>query len=291
MPQPNSRRGLVEVEPSPKRVRALWVARWSPTPRPPAWFGRTRTTPAYSVPVDVRARLEPTGRTEHSPSRGDARYFDVAAGARVARARRGPTPTRRSRSSATPSGWTPWTNGSRRTSRSTSTPAAPTPGWTSWPARVTSPSRSTGRGRRLRPAPDPLRDRAAPRYYLPLTDLRTELLRPSPTVTQCPYKGTATYWSLEVDGRRTRTSPGPTAPRSPRAKRSPGWSASTTRRSTCSSTGWRSSGPAPSSPERPRRGAARAAGGSAQDEALDGRGRTPRRRSTWSPAGGPLDLG
>jgi len=38
------------------------------------------------------------------------------------------------------------------------------------------------------------------RYYLPLTDIRTDLLRPSSTVTACPYKGTAAYHSLEVDG-------------------------------------------------------------------------------------------
>ena len=40
------------------------------------------------------------------------------------------------------------------------------------------------------------------RYYLPLTDVRTDLLRPSTTSTGCPYKGTAAYWSLEVHGER-----------------------------------------------------------------------------------------
>lgn len=40
------------------------------------------------------------------------------------------------------------------------------------------------------------------RYYLPLTDLRTDLLRPSQTTTGCPYKGTAAYWSLEVGDER-----------------------------------------------------------------------------------------
>src|SRR5260370_31764669 len=34
-----------------------------------------------------------------------------------------------------------------------------------------------------------------PRYYLPLTDLRTEVLRPSGSQSQGPYKGTAAYWS------------------------------------------------------------------------------------------------
>jgi len=40
------------------------------------------------------------------------------------------------------------------------------------------------------------------RYYLPLTDIRTELLRPSSRSTGCPYKGTASYWSLEVADER-----------------------------------------------------------------------------------------
>jgi uncharacterized protein (DUF427 family) len=39
-----------------------------------------------------------------------------------------------------------------------------------------------------------------PRYYLPLSDVRFDLLRPSGTQTQCPYKGTAAYWSVEVNG-------------------------------------------------------------------------------------------
>jgi uncharacterized protein (DUF427 family) len=39
------------------------------------------------------------------------------------------------------------------------------------------------------------------RYYVPLTDVRMDLLRPSDLVTRCPYKGTASYWSVEVDGR------------------------------------------------------------------------------------------
>lgn len=38
------------------------------------------------------------------------------------------------------------------------------------------------------------------RYYLPPTDVAMELLRQSDTTSQCPYKGTATYWSADVDG-------------------------------------------------------------------------------------------
>ena len=37
-----------------------------------------------------------------------------------------------------------------------------------------------------------------PRYYLPKTDVRMDLLVPSNTSTECPYKGTAEYWSVEI---------------------------------------------------------------------------------------------
>ncbi|MFF8287652.1 DUF427 domain-containing protein [Streptomyces sp. NPDC016309] len=42
-----------------------------------------------------------------------------------------------------------------------------------------------------------LRETGCPvRYYLPAEDVRTELLTVSDTHTYCPFKGTASYWSL-----------------------------------------------------------------------------------------------
>jgi uncharacterized protein (DUF427 family) len=38
------------------------------------------------------------------------------------------------------------------------------------------------------------------RWYLPPEDVRGELLEPSDTVTMCPYKGTARFWSVRVGG-------------------------------------------------------------------------------------------
>lgn len=38
------------------------------------------------------------------------------------------------------------------------------------------------------------------RYYLPKTDVRMDLLTPTDLSTACPYKGTARYWSVAVDG-------------------------------------------------------------------------------------------
>ncbi|HSK25517.1 MAG TPA: DUF427 domain-containing protein [Jiangellales bacterium] len=39
------------------------------------------------------------------------------------------------------------------------------------------------------------------RFYLPPEDVRTQLLEPSGTVTRCPYKGTARFWSARVADR------------------------------------------------------------------------------------------
>lgn len=39
------------------------------------------------------------------------------------------------------------------------------------------------------------------RYYLPLTDVRPELVRPASKETHCPYKGKANYFSIEVNGK------------------------------------------------------------------------------------------
>jgi uncharacterized protein (DUF427 family) len=36
------------------------------------------------------------------------------------------------------------------------------------------------------------------RYYIPKADVRVDLLQPTDTVTQCPYKGRARYWSFQA---------------------------------------------------------------------------------------------
>jgi uncharacterized protein (DUF427 family) len=42
-----------------------------------------------------------------------------------------------------------------------------------------------------------LRETGCPaRYYIPAEDVRLDLLAPSGTHTVCPFKGTASYWSL-----------------------------------------------------------------------------------------------
>ncbi|HEX6392779.1 MAG TPA: DUF427 domain-containing protein [Acidimicrobiales bacterium] len=38
------------------------------------------------------------------------------------------------------------------------------------------------------------------RYYLPREDVRMDLLRATSFHTTCPFKGEASYWSIDIDG-------------------------------------------------------------------------------------------
>ena len=38
------------------------------------------------------------------------------------------------------------------------------------------------------------------RYYLPREDVRTDLLQPTAHQTTCPFKGQASYWSVQAGG-------------------------------------------------------------------------------------------
>jgi uncharacterized protein (DUF427 family) len=40
------------------------------------------------------------------------------------------------------------------------------------------------------------------RFYIPAADIRQDLLEESDTHTYCPYKGTASYWTVSADGRK-----------------------------------------------------------------------------------------
>jgi uncharacterized protein (DUF427 family) len=39
-----------------------------------------------------------------------------------------------------------------------------------------------------------------PVHYLPEKDVRTDLLRPTDHTSHCPFKGDASYWTIEVPG-------------------------------------------------------------------------------------------
>ncbi len=201
-----SSRGRVRVEPSAKRVRAVLGGQVVVDTLRPRLVWEIPYYPAYYLPrEDVRARLEPSGRTEHSPSRGDAVYYDVHAGEAVARdgAWAYPDSPLEELRDLVRFEWQALDEWLEEDELVYVHPRSPY-------SRVDILASS----RRVQVMVDgvELADSSRPhvlfetglppRYYLPLSDVRTELLTPSDRVTQCPYKGTANYWSVQVGDRR-----------------------------------------------------------------------------------------
>ena len=195
-------RGTVRVEPSAKRVRAYLAGRLVADTRCPSLVWEVPYYPAYYVPLgDVTAELVPTGKTEHSPSRGDAELYDVrvdgaaAAGA----ARRYPDSPLEAIRGLVRFEWAAMDEWMEEDELVYTHPRDPY-----HRVDILASSRHVRievDGVTVAESARPVilfETGLPPRYYLPLTDVRTDLLTPSATVTHCPYKGTATYWSVDT---------------------------------------------------------------------------------------------
>ena len=195
-------RGTVRVEPSAKRVRAYLAGRLVADTRHPALVWEVPYYPAYYIPAgDVRAEPSPTGATEHSPSRGDAVLYDVRVDGAVAggAARRYPDSPLAAIRDLVRFEWSAMDEWLEEDEPVYTHPRDPY-------HRVDILASS----RHVRVEVDGITvaDSARPvilfetglppRYYLPLTDVRIDLLKPTDTETHCPYKGTATYWSVDT---------------------------------------------------------------------------------------------
>jgi uncharacterized protein (DUF427 family) len=196
----------VRILPSDKRVRAVLGGQLVVDTIHPRLVWEIPHYPAYYLPrKDVLARLEPSGRTEHSTERGEATYYDVHVGEAVARdgAWAYPDSPVEELRDLVRFEWQALDEWLEEDELVYVHPRSPY-------SRVDVLASS----RRVQVMVDgiELADSSRPhilfetglppRYYLPLSDVRTELLAPSERVTQCPYKGTATYWSVQVGDRR-----------------------------------------------------------------------------------------
>ncbi|MBB5913265.1 uncharacterized protein (DUF427 family) [Nocardia transvalensis] len=195
-------RGRVRTERSPKRVRAYADGRLVIDTVTPTLVWESPYYPTYYLPVtDLRAKLEPTGSTRHSPSRGEGVEYDVVLDdvTRSAAALRYPDSPIPELQDLVRLEWGLMDEWFEEDEPVYVHPRNP---YTRVDILVSSRHVRVAIGGQTvadSHAPHILFETGLPpRYYVPLTDVRTELLTPSATRTSCPYKGTAEYFNVRI---------------------------------------------------------------------------------------------
>jgi uncharacterized protein (DUF427 family) len=197
---------MIKVEACHKRIRAYRDGELVVDTLGALLVWESPRYPTYYVPAaDVRVLLRPNGHTEHSPSRGEAQILDVVTprGRAEEAALRYPDSPIEALRGAVRLDW-----GAMDEWLEEDEPVYTHPRDPYTRIDILASSREVRvelDGVTLAESHSPrilFETGLPPRYYLPISDLRTELLRPSGTETHCPYKGTAGYWTVEIDGRR-----------------------------------------------------------------------------------------
>jgi uncharacterized protein (DUF427 family) len=196
-----AQRGRVRVERGAKRIRAYLGGELVADTTRPLLVWEKPQYPTYYFPLaDVRADvLSPDGGATHSPSRGDGQTFTVRAGGRErsgAALRYALSPFEELRD-AVRLEWAAMDAWFEEDEEVFTHPRDPY-------TRVD--ILASSRHVRVEVAGVTIAETTKPtllfetglptRYYLPRTHVRMDLLTPSETVTHCPYKGQAEYWSL-----------------------------------------------------------------------------------------------
>ena len=195
-------RGSVRVEQGPKRVRVYLGGELVADTRTPYLVWESPYYPTYYLPAsDMRATLIPAGETKHSPSRGNGEVLHVktaTATADGAAVRYPDSPLEQLRDLVRLD-WGAMSEWLEEDEPVYTHPRDPYKRVdilaSSRHVRIEVDGVAVADSRSPRIL---FETGLPPRYYLPLSDIRTDLLRPSDTESHCPYKGTATYWSLDT---------------------------------------------------------------------------------------------
>lgn len=195
-------RGRVRTEQGHKRIRALLAGELVADSARPTLVWEKPYYPTYYLPAaDVRAELVPAGRVEPSPSRGDGEVLDVRVATATAPggALRYPDSPLEQIRGLVRLDWAAMTEWLEEDEPVYTHPRDP---YTRVDILASSRHvRVEVDGVTVADSDQPrilFETHLPPRYYLPLSHVRTELLRPSTSESHCPYKGTATYWSLDT---------------------------------------------------------------------------------------------
>ena len=195
-------RGRIRIETSGKRVRAYLNGRLVADSLHPVLVWEKPYYPTYYFPVDdVLADLVRTGDVNRSPSRGDGTVYDVrvrGATAPGAATRHLDSPIEQLRDLVRLD-WNAMSEWFEEDEIAYTHPRDPYTRVDILPSSRHVRVEIDGVVVADSHQPRLLFETGLPtRYYLPLTDVRMELFRPSSSESFCPYKGTARYLSLET---------------------------------------------------------------------------------------------
>ena len=196
----------VRIEPSPKRIRVYLGGETIADSTDVLLVWEKPYFPTYFFPeTDVKmALLNPTDLTKRSPSRGEAKFFTVKGGSSLAENAAyhhpdSPIPELGSRVAFVWDAMDAWFEEDEEVfvhARDPHTRVDILASSRHIEVKVDGTTVADSRHPRF------LFETGLPtRYYLPKTDVRMDLLEPTNTQTHCPYKGTAQYWSVELDGK------------------------------------------------------------------------------------------
>jgi uncharacterized protein (DUF427 family) len=196
-------RGRIRIETGAKRVRAYLGGKVVADTAHPVLVWEVPYYPTYYFPLgDVRAELlEADGGVAHSPSRGDGRTFTVWAGTKeVPRAalRYEDSPIEELRELIRLD-WDSMDAWFEEDEQVFTHPRDPYTRVDILPSSRHVRVEVEGVTIAESGSPRLLFETGLPtRYYLPKTHVRLDLLIPADTVTHCPYKGQAEYWSVRA---------------------------------------------------------------------------------------------
>lgn len=197
-----AQRDEIRVETIQKRVRVYFGGQLVADTVRPALVWEIPYYPAYYIPVaDLSAKLEPDGTTHPSRRRGEGAGYDVVVDGAVAAGAARIYPGSPQLSELVRLEWNAMDEWFEEDEPIYVHPRDPYSRVdilaSSRHVRVEIDGVTVADSR----TPRILFETGLPaRYYLPLTDIRMDLLRPSDTHTSCPYKGNADYWNIEVGG-------------------------------------------------------------------------------------------
>jgi uncharacterized protein (DUF427 family) len=192
--------GILYFEDSPPRIRAIFARETVADSKRVKLLHESGRLPVYYFPLeDVRSDLlEPSGRRESSPAKGDATFWSLRVGERVAE--------------DAVWGWSDpllagyvaldWHAMDEWFAEDDQLFGHPRDPYSRIDVhKSTRHVRVFCEGVVLADSRRPsilFETGLPPRYYLPAEDVRTDLLVPSSTKTRCAYKGSASHWSAQI---------------------------------------------------------------------------------------------